>query len=767
MTSSSHRILLPLDLAWYCFWIITFGHCSLYILFINFAVYILFNYFNQPNFWITTWYRLQITLISILLINEMSRRKILQDFTEIVDIGSKVVDEAGELQTDWKTKSGHVYYHGYSVNRRINCDGERIVDVTNSIVNCNLHNIPLFESKVFESGVLIHSILTKNPTTTFRGVLDALCIKVPVKSVKGFRFFAFDSIEYQNKKMDIGSISLTSLMNTESNDKDISSVTSTVHSRQCSWTGIVSYGTALPGNPLFYTKLISGIVYRLQPGYEAIRTLYLGDGEQLQVKLRIIDNNSVPNFTADINTSPVTKLSSANVNDLVTLVFKSIDVVVKKKWSGYEFFGFMKPDVLSELTKDTSETKKKQQQKAKPVELAQVLKSIENIAHRNAGPTGDLSARGMAGRNKKIHELVEYISSGDVVKYIEYLIQNHADEINAAVDGNASYLKKFVKTFKPRFTKELSVNEAASILAGKLELSQRKYIALREILSEHGICLPGYKEVSEYVKTIDVGDINTLTDSGDGYMGYGTNIVQTLQKIIDSKGLYDKFQFLSFDHQQTLQGFLLEKNHELYRSYNPNEKTIFLRDTADNFRACAKMPTEQTSFSILNIPQLLNSPNGQFISTLWRGEESRKNFDINVMATYQALHSIVTNGVTLLLDGEYTYFNVIVFLVADLSCVKELLGRCSVNHSLGCFYCNLPSEQWDVLPQKFGTLHSLGDLEKMGAAAEEALGKYPDKYSSKYKTITKKKWTECIRFVQRHNFGFCTTMWASPYFGTS
>ena len=42
--------------------------------------------------------------------------------------------------------------------------------------------------------------------------------------------------------------------------------------------------------------------------------------------------------------------------------------------------------------------------------------------------------------------------------------------------------------------------------------------------------------------------------------------------------------------------------------------------SGDNFRAAARMPYEQTSYSILNIKKLINSPNGQFISTLWKGK---------------------------------------------------------------------------------------------------------------------------------------------------
>lgn len=48
--------------------------------------------------------------------------------------------------------------------------------------------------------------------------------------------------------------------------------------------------------------------------------------------------------------------------------------------------------------------------------------------------------------------------------------------------------------------------------------------------------------------------------------------------------------------------------------------------SGDNFRAAARMPYEQTSYSILNIKKLINSPNGQFISTLWKGKHEMTEF---------------------------------------------------------------------------------------------------------------------------------------------
>jgi hypothetical protein len=87
------------------------------------------------------------------------------------------------------------------------------------------------------------------------------------------------------------------------------------------------------------------------------------------------------------------------------------------------------------------------------------------------------------------------------------------------------------------------------------------------------------------------------------------------------------------------------------------------------------MPTEQTSFSILNMMKLVNSPHGQFISTLWRGSESREMIEDHVSAHYQELEVCVRNGITLKIGDQLEWFNVLCFFVADLCFIKDVIGK--------------------------------------------------------------------------------------------
>ena len=81
--------------------------------------------------------------------------------------------------------------------------------------------------------------------------------------------------------------------------------------------------------------------------------------------------------------------------------------------------------------------------------------------------------------------------------------------------------------------------------------------------------------------------------------------------------------------QDKLFSLLKDFNKGLYENLDSNLRTLYLLLTGDNYRAAAKSPTEQISFSLLNNVGMLHSPYGQFIASLW-GSESRLKVKINV-----------------------------------------------------------------------------------------------------------------------------------------
>ena len=185
---------------------------------------------------------------------------------------------------------------------------------------------------------------------------------------------------------------------------------------------------------------------------------------------------------------------------------------------------------------------------------------------------------------------------------------------------------------------ELGERETAEILLGKCELSQRSYNVLRRILQTNNVDIPSYDKVRAYIADIDVGPMTPLHESSDcNCMGYGCSVSDTLQRIVNTPALYSSFDFFSSEQQVSISSFLKKHNADLYAQFDASKPTIFIRETGDNFRAASRFPTEQTSFSIMNMKDMLNCPYGQFISTLWRGSENRKMLELHCQKHYDEL----------------------------------------------------------------------------------------------------------------------------------
>ena len=111
---------------------------------------------------------------------------------------------------------------------------------------------------------------------------------------------------------------------------------------------------------------------------------------------------------------------------------------------------------------------------------------------------------------------------------------------------------------------------------------------------------------------MQVGEINPFHPENDNFkcMGYGFEIDETLQKVVANNELFSKFSFLPEDRQILVFDILKGKDGILYKNLDSKKRTLFLRETADNFRGSAKQPTEQSSYSILNLTEMVNSPYG-------------------------------------------------------------------------------------------------------------------------------------------------------------
>ena len=176
-----------------------------------------------------------------------------------------------------------------------------------------------------------------------------------------------------------------------------------------------------------------------------------------------------------------------------------------------------------------------------------------------------------------------------------------------------------------------------------------------------------------------------------------------------------------------------QKNYSLYSSLDPKKRTIFLRETGDNFRAAGRFPTEQTSFALLNLTKFLASPYGQFLTALWRGSESRKNLEVHAKTHYDALRDLVKNGIQVETpNGDLESFTVIVFLVTDLGLLKDILGKCATNGLFGCYWCKKNNLSWTEIKPSQCQSQTVAEFCKNGQQAVKVLGKNPSHSSSDF-----------------------------------
>ena len=310
------------------------------------------------------------------------------------------------------------------------------------------------------------------------------------------------------------------------------------------------------------------------------------------------------------------------------------------------------------------------------------------------------------------------------------------DTIDEVLETSDKYLKHFISRLKVSTQpKEISCSETAEILLGRCDLSERGFKSLRVILMKNNVILPPYDKVRHYCDDLIVGEIknihvNSPTDCP--CMGVTSNVHETLQLIVSNEVLFRLFHFPTENEQEKMFDILKKKDGTLYSNLDKLKRTIFIRVTGDNFRASARMPTEQTSFSVLNIRELVNCPYGQFITTLWRGSESRQMIETHVLFYFDEVSQLVRNGTSLIVNNKLEEFNVICLFVADLCFIKDVIGQCQCTALYGCYHCMLKSTDWLKIDRKTEQPKTIDYITKNGQKALHVLGKNPTRDSAKF-----------------------------------
>ncbi|XP_047139031.1 uncharacterized protein LOC124814958 [Hydra vulgaris] len=614
---------------------------------------------------------------------------------------------------------------GYSARRKIITESNQF-DCFCNVLESGMGK-PMFECilKNGENKIGISSSL--NPTTAAKKILKIANVNISIKS--GNTFFGFDREEVVNLMN--GNTSNGNTNQEVTNTYEV--VNNSCSSRKLRWLGVVNYGRAVD-NITFQCKLGSGS-FNLHCDYESIRIAKTDNGNEIEIHSKVECENEMPIFKVFTIELPLASFSNEKATVCVKQMLNFLGIETNKKWSGYDFFGFMKPEVLKIIStnqinvqKSSSKHKKCTAKKFKKEEFKDhiPLKNALTIRTRNAGETSSLvNSKSINARNEAIHELVEYISFGDVKSYIEHLYKKHPSIITETVAKTPKHI-------------ELSCSQTAELLLGQCHLSQRGYKSLSAIMSKNLIDLPTYKNVREYCLATEVGEITKIHKDNENVckcMGARTNLTETLQYIISCKKLLNEMEFLDTEKQEDLFTYLKQVNPKLYNSLDSTKRTLFIKNTGDNFRAASRFPTEQTSFSLLNLKKMINSPYGQFITTLWRGSESKVMLEIHVKCHYEDLTDLVLNGINLVTTDTNTveHFNVLCFFVADLGFLKNIIGLCACTSTYGCYHCLLKKDEWSSKIKQSGEKRSIAVMAELGEKVESILGANPDHDSVLFK----------------------------------
>ena len=504
------------------------------------------------------------------------------------------------------------------------------------------------------------------------------------------------------------------------------------------WNGIMSVGQpAEPSTTMaFYGKTLA-----FQQGFTVSRDVLTESGRWITVLSQVVKLDSLPAFLckAEVSGKSFTR-QSHSVFAAAQNILRDVKAVTKRKWSA-DFFGFHMPCVQAILSTDTetpSEPESKKSRQSRP--LHPLVVKLQDLRRRQAGPTSSLKRLdAQANRNKFINELVAYASFGDVQLYIRWLVRHHHDLMSDAIDtdGAESFCEKLTETLLTRATITLSEMESAELLFGRASLSQRAYKALKKSLSQKGVILAAYDKNVKLMQNLPIGSVSVDCGDHPGCMCAVADFQETMQHIFSCKPLVDEMKFPEPAQQAHLFQQLHSSFPDLYEQIlkeRPNNRTIFIRETGDNFRSAGRQQTEQDSFTLLNLRQLITSPTGQFVNGLWRGPETRDLIERHMHATFASMEKCVRNGLTVTLpDGTVETFNVVLFYIADYGHKKEVLGRASVSGKFGCPHCKKPISQWGKItpPAATYTLPT-SEMIRNGSLAERSLGKNPDKDSSDY-----------------------------------
>ena len=342
--------------------------------------------------------------------------KILQKF--ITDVNSKIgwlvciASGSPVKDSNWVLRDGSRLHDGYKAARILKAEDDVLYKVVCSIEKSTL-GLPVFKVAAFKlieknvfSGDVEKLISGLKMTPICNQIIADLNVNTK-KRWSGVKFFGLDRADVKRilktSYVPDDVRKTTPIVDEKSNKSDVVNNLMADGRDNCPWIGVQSFGHVVTGEfSDCYVKDFNGQLYNVRRGFVSTRGVKCVNGKVFVVTCKVSSHGPLPSYVCEADEMSV---SSENISTAVSNILKSVNAVTKRHWSGFEFFGFVRKDVLNVL---------RVPDRCHDVE-DNALQDIQNIRLRNAGPTGDLkSKQAIARRNSKIDSVVEYASFGDI-----------------------------------------------------------------------------------------------------------------------------------------------------------------------------------------------------------------------------------------------------------------------------------------------------------------------------------------------------------------
>ena len=350
----------------------------------------------------------------------------------------KVVSVGNYVDYDgWCSPSGYIYHEGYCCLRQIKLADVDVVvcyKVKCSILKSSL-NKPLFECLV-ENGDVIKRFMSTKPSSAMNFVFNYIG-QNPKRKWNGNHFFGLHRKDVQmelsrgvdvvDASSDVSAASTApiankTIVNVVSDDivgqHSDSSTSNHRKNSSTSWLGVISIGEIKEDH---FRHVGTKLIY-LPIGYIAARTISVPSSTSstntadeksiITIHCKITELNGNVIFSCNKSISSELLGSSLNPSETVRQTLKKLHVTATRRWSGLDFFGLTRSEVINTVNAALKNEGVKKDMNSPPNKL---IKSLMNVRHRNAGPTHSLmSEKSRKQRNDLIHRLVDFASFGDV-----------------------------------------------------------------------------------------------------------------------------------------------------------------------------------------------------------------------------------------------------------------------------------------------------------------------------------------------------------------